>query len=260
MGFSLMFTFQLHLTWVALIPFIITTFILELKFQSFKISLFLLFLGGFTLGAITLFPTLIKFPQIIFLNSGENLNFDIEKITRVAELFERYLNFATFDISVKFSFYDLASNKSQFAFIFLRIIKVVGVLQFVYICTVLLLNRKKKEINKYLILFGLTLVLALFLFLFSNKHLSSRTYILLYPIPLFLSFHAYNELFHYKVVRHVFYSLTLFLFITQALVLKTNFNEKYSFYPVENKINSALENKDPKLFGQRRKTKMDTYK
>lgn len=259
-GFSLLTTYQLHLTWVMYLPFIFVLYYLEIKQEKSSIlKLPIYFIIGALISGILLIPTVMDYGSAIYQNTEGNLNFRPERLGRVFELFTRYFSFATFDITPTFNFYQLATEKSKVTLILIWIVKLFAIVQFVSMVISFFFINKSKDFKKTLLLFVLCTIMSTILFTISNKHLSSRTYLLLYPIPLWLSFYSYNYFFDKKWTKQIVYTVLGLNFLAFIGVASMNYNEEFSFEAKKEKIDSAFITEDPKEFGERRTSLMDEY-
>lgn len=261
-GFCLGLTFQLHLTWVMFMPFIIAMIRYEYIREPRKLvpNVAMLFLGVL-IGGITLWPTVLLKGDMIFYNTGGNLTFDAARFLKVGDLIVKYLGMATFDIVQTFEVFALAREKSGLANILIWTMKFIGAIQFIVIIVFSVKLRKNEEMKKTLIFFGLTMLMALGLFVLGNKHLSARTYIVLFAIPYWISLQVYSHLItKWPKIIPVFYASFIIAILTYSVVAFENQGDMYSFSANEEKIESALEEKDIEIFGKRRKNYMDGTK
>ncbi len=260
LGFSLMFTYQLHLTWVVFIPFIFILFYLEWRRNPDKwwrlISYFAL---GCIISGITLLPTLLTYGNVIMTGSGENISLHLKKTFAIFDISVRYLGMATIDINQSRNFTELFSDKCFMGTILIWTVKIFAIFQFICICISFFFLKKSIEFKKTILLFFLTIVIALFLYILSTKHFTIRTYILLYPIPIWLSLFSYSYLIKYRFVKSILNLSLILIFVTSLGIAISNFNDKYSFKSVENKIEKAIQKENPYEFSERRKTLMDKY-
>ncbi len=258
-GFSFLITFQLHLTWVMFVPFILVLVYLDIKKvpKDWWKPLLFIFLGCL-LSGLPFFPTLFKYGNVMMNNAEGNLLLDFGRIASSFDLLIRYIGIATFDITRRDEV-KLALEKSTLVVISIWIIKIYTFAQFAGICISLFFVDKSKEFKRTMLLFLLTFIMALCMYIMSNKNLDIRTYILLFPLPIWLSFYAYNYLAKFRFVKVILNSSLVVLFVAMFGVGAMNYNEIYSFKAVEDKINRAIENEDPDEFGKRRSTIMDQY-
>jgi hypothetical protein len=242
------------------IPFICVLFYLEWKRNPSKwLSPISFFALGCITSGLTLLPTLLTYGYVMMKGSGDYISLDFKKFLAVFDLFVRYLGTATTDVIHNMNFIKLFSEKSWIGFILIWTVKLFAVFQFMGICISLFFVEKSIEFRKTILLFFLTLIMALFLYILSNKHLEMRTYVLLYPVPLWLSLFSYSFLIKYRYVRWILNTSLILMFLTSFGIAISNFNDKYSFKSVENKIEKAIYNKNPGEFAERRKTLMDRY-
>lgn len=259
-GFSMMFTYQLHLTWVMILPYLFVLLFMEWKRKEYKWQPILYFIVGVIIGSITLLPTLIKYPEVIFFGMGGNLNFRPDQLAKTFSLYYRFISFATFDISPNFIYFKVTRQTGFIQSVLIYLIKAIGVIQMLLITVTSIYLSKKKRFNQTLILFGLTFLMALILSMMSNKHLSSRTYILLYPIPIWISLYIYDFLkTKFRYTQPILISILPIICMMWIFLGFSNLNGKYSFHSKKEKIQHALQEENPYNFGSRRRTKMDKY-
>ena len=260
MGFCLMFTYQLHLTWVMFFPFILVLFYLEgVKQRKLLFKLIMAFLIGCVLPSLTVLPTFIKYGSEIMNGSGGNLQLELLRIFDLFDLMIRFMGTATIDILQSLGFITLFSDSGLVGSTLLIFVKVIAIIQFIGICITLYFVEKTAEFKKTLLLFLLASLMSTILFMLSNKHLQIRTYILLFPIPIWLSLYCYSYLIRFKWSKKLLLIPIVTIFITLIGIGSSNFNNKYSFKSVEEKLNNSIENKDPYQFAKRRKTIMDRF-
>jgi hypothetical protein len=259
-GFALIFTYQLHLTWVMFIPFVIVLLYFESKERNSSI---LLCITAFSVGCLisgsVLLPTIISYYDVIYSNASGNMTFKIERLLQIFDVFIRFVSFSTFDVTYNHDIYKHASEQSTVVFLLLRTLKILGIMQFIFFMYTYFKIRNNKEFQKILLLFVLTIIMATFLYMLSNKHLSLRTYILLYPIPLWMSFYAYTHWAGKRIIANVHIACFVIVAITYSGVAYYNFKGPYSFDSVKNKIEKAIETESPESFAPRRETLMDEY-
>lgn len=259
LGLCLTLTFQLHLTWVMIVPFIL--FLLYQEFSVIPGSIFrnlAYLIIGVLIGGSTLWPTVIAHGDMIFFNTSNNLTFDPTRVAKIGDLFVKYAGMASFDITQTFEIYQLARDKSLLSKVLIWLMKFIGAIQFCLIIIYSFKLRKEEQMKKSLILFGLTMLMALGLFVMGNKHLSARTYILLFAIPFWVSIQVYSYLLStWPKLIYGFYAALLVAFVTYSSVAYENAGDRYSFSSHEEIIESALEIKDASILGKRRINYMD---
>jgi hypothetical protein len=261
LGIGLTVTYQLHLTWVMFLPFIVVLLIMSFQRVGMKktAAQLGLLVSGAVIGAITLFPTLWAHADVLFLGTEGNLTFKPERFGRVFDLLLRYLGMATFDVTHTFNIFKSAMAESTLAVISIWAIKAVAIVQFIVIVITAFRQRTSQELKRILLLFGLTLLMALALFVLGNKHLSARTYILLFPFPVWLSLLCYRTWYEKTWFRSVLWGglgMVVLAFLSTAMADR---DSDYSFNTQGLIIESALEQGDPEVFGTRRESLMAPY-
>ena len=260
LGFSLLFTFQLHLSWVMFIPFVFVLFYREWRTHpSHGWKYLSYFTAGCILSGLTLLPTLFKYSHVILIGSGGNVNIHWSRVTSIVDLFVRYTGIATLDVNQKLNFIHLLSTQGWMGVGLIWTMKLFSLIQFIGFSVSFYFMQKSPEFRKSVLLFFLSLLMALGLYILSNKHLEMRTYILLYPIPLWLALFAYSYLMDFRFIKSILYVALVLLWVTSLGIAVSNFKGMYSFSSVETKIEKAIQDKNPEEFAIRRKTLMDHY-
>ncbi|MFT4660399.1 MAG: hypothetical protein ACI8XB_000667 [Patiriisocius sp.] len=259
-GFALLFTYQLHLTWVMFLPFIVVLLFYAWKEDKKKgsVSLLYLLIGGLISGSLLL-PTIWQYGDVIYSGAGGNLTFKPERFAKVFDLILRHFSFASFDIVEKADIYKLSMEQSAAVKILIWTVKILSAIQFLGILYAVYMMKKGKEFKRLMIVYGLSILMALVLFVLGNKHLSARTYILLYPLPIMLSFYAYDYLLQKKFFKPFMTVSLIAVFITFTGIAMTNYKGVYSFDSVKEPMDRAFETKDPYDFAKRRESIMDDY-
>ena len=259
LGFAFVFTFQLHLSWVMFLPFLGVLFFLEFKDGTKPLGrATLFFLLGTVLPLITLLPTLLKYGDVMMNNVEGNLVFEPSRLLSGFDLLIRYIGMSTFDITPKDEV-KLAIESSSFVGVFMVILKVFTAIQFIGILVGAFFVKRTKEYKKTLLLMLLTFVMALIMYLMSNKNLDIRTYILLFPIPLTISIYVYNRFFKIRWLKYTMYAGLTLPLIAFISIGSENKEGPFSFKGSAHKIERAIENENPYLYDNRRITIMDEY-
>jgi hypothetical protein len=257
-GFSIFFVYQLHLTWVVIVPFTLVLLALEFKRNdSSLIHIALFFFIGSVIGASFLIPTFVVKYDLMFKGMDGNLIFKPERFLQIIEVTTRILCYSTYDTNPTFDFNALASSKNQFLSISLYTIKYIGIIQLVGILIILLIRRKESLTQRIVFLLICTIVLCCCLHVMANKHLESRTFILLYGLPVFMSFYALSWVKQNTLFSATIYTLSAFLCLVYVGVGYYNLPTEHSFQSAKEVMDKAIIAKDPSEFGVRRTTKMD---
>lgn len=258
LGFAMIFTYQLHLSWIMFLPFIAVLLFIEWKEAKVKWWKPIVFFSvGCIISGITLLPTLIEYSKVIFTHFDSNLTYHPERLAQFFDLLARFFTYATFDITHNYKIFRLASNENLIIFILIRLLKIFAIIQFLVFWVVFYFLRKNIFFKKTFLLFILSLVMATCLSVIANKHIEARTFILLYPIPVWLSFFVYDYLFRYKSAKIIMNTMLVVVFITFLGIGITNQNDMYSFKALEPELKKALKDNKPNEFGVRRETFMN---
>lgn len=255
LGLAFITTFQLHLTWVMFLPFFVVFFMLELRESKKKALRFMLYLFvGMLIPMMLVLPTIIRYPVETFFNSEGSLVFQPDRLLKFFDVFIRYLSTATFNLNPKSDIAVLADKSFDATSVFLYILKILAGIQLIGIIVGGYLKRKEPEFRKLLVLFGLTLIMICGLYVLSNKHLSSRTFILLWPIPVWMSLYAYDALRKWKISLAILYGYCLYQIVIFVLITIHTYHGEFSVYAKEDSIKEAIRQNDAEVFDERRRT------
>lgn len=258
LGFCLFFTYQLHLTWVMFIPYLAVLFYLEfMKSRRGSAQMFLFFILGCILSASTVIPTFWVYGQHILEGNEGNLNFSPTKLLSFPDFLLRYLSSSTTDIQEKTVYFDNFSQESTWYTIFIWIQKLIPIILIPLIFIGTYLSLKNRTYLRLIIVLLLSALLATALYSLSNKHLSIRTYILIFAFPQILLILVLNDFWKLKKIRFISYSALCLSFLFACSTLALNFHGPYSFKAHNKKINRALEKQDYEEFAKRRVSVMD---
>jgi hypothetical protein len=255
MGLCLLWIYQLHMSWVLLMPFILTSYIYNFKYGFKKISLYIgVFLLGCLIPGLTVIPTYLKYG---FVNGSggtmSNIVFNSNNAKEVFTILVRYLSFATCEIP-RFLGADTPGRlhfiKEYYLaapfIIFATLIGFAQVLWLIY--TFFSKNPKLKDI-KYLTL--ASFVLLFLSFLFSVKNPSSHTFYVMLPLVVIYSFYCWEPLFK-KRWFNILAGIFLFsCFIFHLTLGYDNFKYK-SMYKNRNIPVKAIQEKNYHILGERR--------
>jgi hypothetical protein len=258
MGFALFWTMQLHLSWVVLVPYLLLAFYYQARKGGVT---FLRALGCFAFGATVtgslLLPTYLKYgfekgaggtTSAIILNK--------ENVTAFWGILTRTLSFASFEVPRLLGPHTaerLAFLKQEPWLIpFVLFLFVVGTAQVAALIGSWFLRDHPHEdwrAIKYLLLFNVCLLYVSFLFSIKPPQ-SNHLYVTL-PIPMIYSLYCWSRLLkskRWQVFAMVFIACGVIFHLGLALHNRTLFS-LYTERPV---VESAIQNRDYKLLGDRR--------
>lgn len=260
LGFSFFWIFQLHLSFVLLVPYILLAFfyIIKSKKTGYIINRTIFFIFGSLVSGSFLIPTIIKYG--FFNNSSSNISSNIqlhiENLKYFVDYLIKYLAYACFDIT-RFIGND---NPQRLQFLidylwaspFIILLGLFGVVQLIGLI-ILFFSKKNTSFKwqgvKYLFLSAY--IFMLFSSIFSVATPGGHTTVLLFPLVILYSAHCFSTVIQKKLIRSIVWVMFIFAFISYFAIALNN-NKNYSMYKNREIIEKAIEYKDYKLIGKRR--------
>ena len=257
MGFSMLWIFQFHMSWILLLPFIGFAF-LSVRKNSFKKLLLyaLAFIFGCFVSGIFVLPTFLKYG--FASGSGDtasNIVFNIYNIKEFFTVLARLLSFGSFELA------RLMGNNtvtrldylSDYILLspFIIFAGIVGVAQVAWM--IISWFRKKPFAEWKAIKY---FILAAFLFtwlsfFFSVKGPSSHTFYLMFPVVMIYSFYCWQPLFKKRWIRILAAAFLISATIFQITLMDHNYRNKSMYIDREKPTNAILQ-KNFHLLGERR--------
>jgi len=253
MGFALFWVYQLHMSWVLLLPFIITAF--WFSFRKNKITA-LTFVLGCLLSASTLIPTFLAYG--LHFGSGstaENIVFNVSNAKEIVTVLMRYLSFASNEIP---RFIDTdGGSKVQFfkdylpAAPFMLFAILMGFLQVAYLVIAFFRKNPKSDFAWVKWITFIAMMVTYVSFFFSVKGPSSHTFYVLFPLVMFYSFYCWQPLFRKKWFTILMAVMLFSTFVTNCTLAYHNYHLK-SMYKNRELPLKAIQEKDYHILGERR--------
>jgi hypothetical protein len=259
MGFAVFWIFQVHMSWVLLVPFVALSGIFILKNDTKKTPGFItgLVIGCLLTGSL-LIPTFIRYGLHNGTGgTGANIRFNSSNIPQFFTVLARYLSLASWE-STRFIGPDtpqrIAFLKHYFWVIpFFGFAAIAGVVQPLYMIIRGFFKWQTDRENWLRNLNAGFIILIWISFFFSIKSPSSHTYYLAFPLVLFYFFAVFGELIRKKVWKIVTIVLLISGFISHMAImhheLRTN-----SLYKDRSRVVRAIMEKNYHIVGERRKT------
>jgi len=256
MGFSLLWIFQLHMSWVLMLPFIAITFIFILLYERKMLFIYVIFfLSGCLISGALIIPTYLKYGSAASGDTASNIVFNIANTKEFFTVLFRLLSLGSFDVTkfmgastnARLSF--LSENLWAAPFIIFAII--IGIAQVAWIIISWFRKSIFKEWKamKTLILFAFLLTYVSFFF--SIKGPSSHTLYIMFPLILIYSVYCWQYILKIKLFKII---AVIFLFSNivfhTALGLQ-NYQNK-SMYVNRDKPLKAIQQKNYHILGERR--------
>jgi hypothetical protein len=271
MGFSLMWIFQLHLSWVLLLPFIVYAFF-RILFAA-KVShdtpqgrpvspikdilLYgLFFCAGAVITALGLLPAILQYGiSGTFAGSASNIVFNLKNLAQVPTILMRMLSLVSFE-STRF----MGSNtQERIAFLreyvwispFIIFAAIVGVIQPLWMLICPFLKRPHPQLRRIAAITGIIFLITCISFIFSVKGPSSHTFYLLFPLLMIFSFYCWERVLKKRWARRMTIIFLISGLLFNIAVMRNNYYHK-SMYRDRTKVVNALTMKQDTLLGQRR--------
>ncbi|HOY31162.1 MAG TPA: hypothetical protein PKW80_04720 [Bacteroidales bacterium] len=253
MGFALFWIFQLHMSWVLLIPFILAAF--WFSFKKNKMVL-LTFIIGCLISASTLIPTLVVYGFHFGDGSAsENIVFNFSNAKEIIALLFRYISFAANEIP---RFID-TDGESKIRFFmdywpaapFIIFVILIGFLQTGYLIIAFFRRNPKSDFIWVRWLAFSAMIYTYLSFLFSVKGPSSHTFYVLFPLVMIYSFYCWEPLFRKRWFTVIMAVMLLSGIITNITLAVHNYHLK-SMYKNRELPLKAIQEKDYHVLGERR--------
>lgn len=260
MGFSLLWIFQIHMSWVLLLPFILISFYYGVKESPRRFLMsFLFFCIGTALTGSLLIPTFIQYGVFQGTGSiGSNIQLHLSHFGYFFTILARYISFAGYEVAYFVGSHTperLAFLKTYYPFApFSIFVWAVGLL-YPLVMIVLFFKQKSKYTDWVAVrnIVFLSFLLLYVSFLFSVKSPSSHTFYILFPLPLIYSFYCLRELSIQNSKKWMIFIKILLIsnvIFATGLGIK-NFHES-SLYTDRDRAVQALEQMDYEILGKRR--------
>src|SRR5437588_147870 len=262
MAFALLWVMQLHLSWVALVPFMLASVYFQLRERGTKAlaPLAWLVIGAALSGAL-LAPTFLKYgltngaggTSEMFAPNASNVARVLNPVEGVPA---RFLSLASFELA-RFVGRDTAE---RLAFLrehlwlapFAVFLGAVGILQPAAMIVLWFRKRDARDdwpAVKWLSL--LTVLLLCTLFLFSAKPPASHTFYVTFPVAALYGFYCWDMLFRKRGWRTFAKVFLVCGVVFHAGLAAHNFS-RVSLYTDRRAAQSAINEKNPALLGERR--------
>lgn len=258
MGISILWIFQLHMSWIILIPFLLASFYFQCKTLGKKIFHSIVYFAlGTLLSASLIIPTFVKYGFFKgWGGTGTSIQFTPGHFLEFFTVLARFLSFASFELSRFIG----PNTQERLAFLrqnpwiipFAVFLGLVGIVQPVAM-TVLWFSKRHPQKDwrgmKYLAL--ATFLIVFFSFTFSVKGPSSHAFYLVFPVAMIYSFYCWSRFFRnrkWKTFATVFL-LAGIIFHTGLAVSRA---PQKSLYKDRNIPKLAIEKKDYRILGERR--------
>jgi hypothetical protein len=257
MGAALLWVFQLHLSWVLLLPFIGFAFAVNFK-SGFATTLkySLMFVAGCILIGSLLIPAYLQAgTNGIVGGTGENMVLNWKNLGQVLTIFTRYLSLASFELPrfIGANTHDRLDFVSRYiwAVPFIVFATLMGFAQPLWMIVAPFMKRLPMGFKPLLILSAASFILIWLSFLFSVKGPSSHTFYVMFPLIMIYSFYCWEIAFRKNWVKWLAILMLFSGLIFHSALMYDNYHKK-SMYRDRNKVEKAISEKDYTLLGERR--------
>jgi hypothetical protein len=258
LGFSLFWAMQLHLSWVVLAPYVLIAFYCQAKEGGVRLlkAIAWFALGGTITGSLLL-PTYLKYG---FRQGTGGTNWavapNLHNLSSIVGIIKRSISFAVFDVTSFIGGHSAERitffKAGPWLIPIVLFLSVIGIAQ--AIALIVFWFRKDSEqpdwrAIKYLVVFNVLLIYVSFLF--SIKPPQSNHLYISFPLLMIYSLYCWNRILkgkQWQRVAKVFLACGIIFHIGLAL-----YNlPRTSLYPVRARVQSAIDEKDYHILGERR--------
>ncbi len=258
MGVALIGIFQLHMSWVLLLPFILLAGYLHIKQSELKNILINLayFLSGCLISGSVLIPTYMEYG--FGLGTGgtaSNLTFNAQNVKEIGTVIIRYVSFGSFE-SARFIGTNTAARLKfltdyWWAVPFVVFTVLVGFFQVLWLLFSVFRTLDFQEWKEIKLLVASSSILIWISFFFSIKGPSSHTFYIMLPLMMIYSFYCWETLLKKGWIRKMAAVFLFSGFIFNCCVAHNNFTTKSMYMDREKPLN-AIRKKNYRQLGERR--------
>jgi lipoprotein signal peptidase len=256
-GFGLLWVYQLHLSFVLLVP-ILGVALAQLAYRDLRLAA--ISAGWCALGALvaglTLVPTLLTFgPTAIARGTGASMTLDWSHLLRLPEVVARFLSFGSFEAPR----FVGAGTEARLIFLaehwwaspFIVFATLVGMAQ-ALVLLVWLFRRSGPAAWPAVRWFTLALLAFVYVsFAFSVKSPSSHTFYVTLPAVMIYSFYVWETLLARRAIRMLAVALLISGAVTHVAIAKDRVFKR-SLYVDRPLVVRAIQEKNYRLLGERR--------
>ena len=256
MGFALLWVMQLHMSWVLLLPFVLIGFYFQARggLMGSLRSVIWFGLGALIPGSL-LMPTLLKY-GIRGGNGIATVGFSLQNWKALPGILVRLMSFASFEVPRFLGAHTadrIAVLKDMIWLApFAVFLFAIGIAQVVALTASWFVRTHQREdwtAIKYLMAF--TVVVAYASFFFSIKPPQSNHLYLALPLVMIYSLYCWSRLLIHRRWR-TFAKIFLACGIVFHIGVAIHNLSRISIYTERQKVQSAIDNKDYRILGERR--------
>jgi hypothetical protein len=256
MGFALLWTAQLHMSFPLLLPFAaaaLAATALEGARPAIRASLW--FTAGAVLSGATLVPTLVHHGGDA-AGASANVTFNAASLLLLPDIAARYFSFASFELP-RFLGPNTATRmrflgEHPWAAPFAVFAGLIGLLQpFVLLAGLFWRNPGGRAWPAVRAVTAATLLLVYLSFVFSVKDPASHTFYVTLPVVMIYAMYCWRPLLAYRPVRIIAAALLVSGFVTHVAMAVDGWGSR-SLYVDRPLVARAIRERDDRLLGERR--------
>jgi hypothetical protein len=257
MGFALMFTFQLHMSWPLFFPFVLSAIVLPSKELS-RVRLILGLTAGAALVSTLLIPTLIAYGASSLWTAGaSNSGLHLSQLLEAPAILARYVSLGSYEF-FGFNLSATIEERRQFILespilILSAIALAAGLLWQFYLTLRMVTDYARNKNTRYpeYTLFLLVLLWVAMIFMLTPRPPVLRNFYLMFPVVVLAMVRLFNDLGNARVVKRLLKGLIAASIVFHSVVGITLMPD-VSLYRDRLKIQCALQAADYRIFGERR--------
>jgi hypothetical protein len=261
LGLAIPAIYQLHLSWVLLLPFVMAVFYFDIRKKN-NLQRNLSNLCFFTLGLVTTFlfllPTLIKYGVLTGEALGANTRFNFHNILAVFAIIQDFFTYPVYNLEQFMPNRAIESGlvidilQNYFWLVpFILFLFIIRIWQYILLAVSFWKFRAEAQWRKRHALVFFSLLILWFSFLFTEHWPNVHKYYLIMPVATWYAAHVFDQFLVKKSKRIVYIIIiSTVVFYLGLLLIYTGYNR--SLYNNRHLVVKALTEKDYSLLGKRR--------
>ena len=256
-GFAVMFTFQLHMSWPLFFPFVVTGLFLPDPSLGRR-PLILGFIAGAATSSLCLIPTILTFGlESLWTAGASNTAVHFEQLREAPTILTRYLSLGSYEF---FGFNLSASLSDRRAFIMAQpllflcaAVMLAGLFWQVYLTLAMMVSYARSRTARYseYTLFIVVFCWIVTLFLLTPRPPAVRNFYLLFPVVVLAVLRMFQNVGRDILVGRILITLVASSLLFHTLVGAALFPQ-ISLYKDRRRISGAIESGDYRILGERR--------
>lgn len=254
-GFSLLWVFQLHLSWVLMLPYVgLAGWFWRKRLGALLKGTGFMLLGMAVSGS-ALTPLFVNIGWGFPNSTGQNMALNLSNLKHAPTILFRFLSFSSYEVTRFMGAGNMERldflKENTWAIPVVAFLFVVGILQVIWLCWSFF-KPLSIPVWKMVRKFALgSVLLVVTSFCFTGVLPAAHTYYLLLPVSMWYGFHCYATLAEHPRFKTVAVVTLAAGLLFQSVLVYRNL-ERIGLYKDRFRICKAMENKDYTLLGLRR--------